>query len=376
MQGEQVGTVRNILRKFGIGPEAAPVDVRGLMEQVDALLEENRWRHAIELLVDRNRGLQLAEIEKRLVDLRLQAAEHMEFVPSPRLSDDGVAPGHSFEFEDSIPVLPATALDAAALRRAIEGHGHLIVRNYLSAEAIQPLRDAIDSALAARVAAYGGAPRTGGEAWYYESPHFPGGHVPYSRRLAEKRFTLIGSIWAIDSPRASFRLMELYRQLGLPALLREFFSDAPLIATRKWMLRLAEPRQDADDGIGGGWHQDGQFMGESVRTLNLWLSLSDCGDGTGAPGIALIPRRMREIVEYGTRGAKLDWTVGVDLVAEIAETAPVVRPRFRPGDALFFDHLSLHRTGRMAAQTQNRYAVESWFYAASAHGGRPVMPMF
>ena len=42
-----------------------------------------------------------------------------------------------------------------------------------------------------------------------------------------------------------------------------------------------------------------------------------------------------------------------------------MRPVFAPGDALLFDELLLHRTAA-AARTQDRYAIESWFFARLA----------
>jgi hypothetical protein len=371
-----VNVAKKILHMLGIRPGDVPVDVPGVLDQSKLMVAENRWQDAIELLAAHNRARPQIELEKHLVDFRLTAADHLQFTTNDSPPNDTPTNEPCWTIEAGMPVIPAQQLNARILSQAIHEHGHLIVRGYLPGVSIKPLRDSIDRALAARVAAYAEESGQLDEAWYYESPHFPGNHVSYSRRHAEKKFTLTGSIPVIDSPRASFELMELYHQLGLPSLMREFFADEPLIATRKWMFRLVAPRQDVDDGIGGGWHQDGQFMGESIRTLNLWAPLSHCGDGTSAPGIAIIPKRINELMEYGTRGAKLDWTVGSDLVSEIAETAPMVKPRFSPGDALFFDHLGLHRSGHATSQTENRYAIESWFYAASAHGGRPVMPTF
>jgi hypothetical protein len=371
-----VKVVTKLLDMLGIQPGDTPVDVSAVLDQSNLLVAENRWREAIELLAAHNRTRPQLELEKQLVDFRLKAADSLQFTTASSPLNDTDTNEPCWTIEGGIPVIQAETLTARVLSRAMLEHGHLIVRGYIPEVAIKPLRDSIDLALAARVAAYAEEPEPIDEAWYYESPHFPGNHVSYSRRHAEKKFTLTGSIPVIDSPRASFELMELYHQLGLPGLMREFFSDEPLIATRKWMFRLVAPRQDVDDGIGGGWHQDGQFMGDSIRTLNLWAPLSHCGDGTSAPGIAIIPGRIDELMEYGTRGAKLDWTVGSDLVSEIAETTPMVRPRFSPGDALFFDHFGLHRSGHATSQTENRYAIESWFYAASAHGGRPVIPTF
>ena len=49
----------------------------------------------------------------------------------------------------------------------------------------------------------------------------------------------------------------------------------------------------------------------------------------------------------------------------ISAERPLLYPRFAPGDALFFDHYNLHRTGTGPADSGFRYAVESWFFAAS-----------
>jgi hypothetical protein len=155
-----------------------------------------------------------------------------------------------------------------------------------------------------------------------------------------------------------------------------FFGEQSVVATRKWVFRLVEPIKDYGGGIGGGWHQDGQFMGEGIRALNMWIPLTDCGEGTPAPGITLIPKRIGEIVEYGTRGAKLDWVVGGELVAELAKGVHIISPNFSAGDALFFDHYSLHRSGHEIGQSKNRYALESWFYAKSAHAANSVIPYF
>ena len=60
-----------------------------------------------------------------------------------------------------------------------------------------------------------------------------------------------------------------------------------MLSLHKTTLRKADP------SVGGAWHQDGAFMGEA-RALNLWLSLSRCGDE--APGPGHRPRRLDEIV--------------------------------------------------------------------------------
>lgn len=111
------------------------------------------------------------------------------------------------------------------------------------------------------------------------------------------------------------------------------------------------------------WHQDGAFLG-NVRALNIWLSLSRCGDV--APGLDIIPRRFDHIVPTGTEGAVFDWSVSQTVAEEAAGEAPILRPIFEPGDALMFDELFLHATGADPGMPNARYAVECWFFGPSA----------
>ena len=42
-------------------------------------------------------------------------------------------------------------------------------------------------------------------------------------------------------------------------------------------------------------------------------------------------------------------------------------PIFEPGDALLFDDFFLHQTGVSPGMTQQRYAIETWFFAPSTY---------
>jgi hypothetical protein len=130
-----------------------------------------------------------------------------------------------------------------------------------------------------------------------------------------------------------------------------------LISVHKTTLRKANP------SVPGAWHQDGFFMGP-VRSLNLWLSLSRCGDE--APGLDIVPRRFEQYVATATDEAILDYTISQSKVEQAAGETPIVRPIFEPGDALFFDELFLHQTGSDPAMPKPRYALESWFFGGSA----------
>ena len=133
-----------------------------------------------------------------------------------------------------------------------------------------------------------------------------------------------------------------------------------------WARSSARARNTwSENGAISAWHQDGRFIGDDVRTVNLWVALSDCGEGADAPGIELVPGNTREIYPTGTEGAVFDWTVGQGIVDRLCTPQQVLRPRFAPGDAIFFDHYNLHRTAFGTDQHSRRYAVESWFFAAS-----------
>ena len=59
--------------------------------------------------------------------------------------------------------------------------------------------------------------------------------------------------------------------------------------------------------------------------------------------------------------------IGEPVVAAAAHHAPVVRPALRAGDAVIFDDRFVHRTGVGAGMCHERYAIESWFFAASVY---------
>jgi hypothetical protein len=112
------------------------------------------------------------------------------------------------------------------------------------------------------------------------------------------------------------------------------------------------------------WHQDGAFLGADVRTINVWLSLSDCG--IEAPGLDVVARRLPYVMQSGTHGACFDWSVGPGMIGLLEQGGvQVVSPEFAAGDALLFDHLMLHRTGIRPGMTKSRWAIESWFFAPS-----------
>ena len=178
----------------------------------------------------------------------------------------------------------------------------------------------------------------------------------YGEELARPWIKEGGGVLAVDSPLLNFRMMQLFQQARLPELVGGYLGEAPLITAQKTTLRKAEP------SVTGGWHQDGKFMGP-VRALNLWLSLSHCGDD--APGLDIVPKRIDEFVTTLTDEALLDYVISQRMAEEAAGETGILRPIFEPGDALFFDDVFLHKTGSDPDMPNPRYAIENWFFGGS-----------
>ena len=151
-----------------------------------------------------------------------------------------------------------------------------------------------------------------------------------------------------------FEMLDTFERVGLREVITEYLGERPAISVNKCTLRRV------DSSAGTAWHQDGAFLGEGVRALNVWVSLSHCG--VDAPGLDIIPRRLENIVSTGTEGAIFEWSVSDQVAAEAAGDAGIVRPTFEPGDVVLFDDLFLHRTAVEPEMPNTRYAIESWFF--------------
>jgi len=258
-------------------------------------------------------------------------------------------------FDGGLPELAAADVTPELLRAAILRDGCLLVRGLVDRDAARAFALQIDRAFAERERHDGGEQPAPG---YYEEfrPHARFGGAVEGRPWIKEG----GGVLAADSPMLSFEMAELFAAAGVPELVGRYLGEPPLMSVHKTTLRKAEPH------VGGAWHQDGAFMGD-VRSLNLWLSLSRCGDE--APGLDLVPRRLDGFVAAQTDEAVLSYQVSQQKAEEAAGDRGVLRPLFEPGDALFFDELFLHQTASDPSMPHPRYAIESWFFGGSAFPG-------
>lgn len=254
-----------------------------------------------------------------------------------------------------VPESTPAELTPGLLRAAILGRGCLLVRGMVEREEALRLADEIDRAFEARDERVGGGPPS---EYYEEFTAKP----PYDLREERGWISDAAGVWAADSPRLMCELIETFERVGLRRLIDGYLGERATISVNKCTLRKVKP--DAVQGYKGiSWHQDGAFLGQ-VRALNIWLSLTRCGDE--APGLDVVPRRLDHIVETGTEGAAFNWSVSQAAAEEAAGDRPIERPIFEPGDVMLFDDLFLHATAADPAMPNTRYAIESWFFGPSA----------
>ena len=324
--------------------------LRQSLQAAEQLFASGDAAGAIELLSEANRRNRDISLEQRLVDLRFDAFAATDWSTVESVAP--VVPPDEFPGVD-IPEIAGSDLTVERVRSAVFNHGCCLVRGLVGDDQVSVLVDDIDRALAGYDASVGSGSVTPSPPWF----------VPFGGergRLERKVRRDVGGVLAVDSPRALLDVIEAFDAAGIRRVVGEFLGEQPAMLAKKWTLRRVP-----HDSRESGWHQDGAFMGGDIRSLNVWLSLSHCGDN--APGLDVVARRLDAVVPTGTDGAWIDWTVGPGMVERVSEGA-VVRPIFEAGDALIFDHLFLHRTAVDPGMTRARYAVEAWFLAPSTYG--------
>jgi len=260
-----------------------------------------------------------------------------------------------------IPEIEAEQLNPLTLTAGIRCHGALLVRGLLDPSRASDWASGIEQTLQ-DCHAWPPEQRDAVETpWYSRLALKDNYGLGFARNWIEGA----GGVWAADSPRLLYELIEFFETSGVLGAITGYFDERPMLSVGKSTLR----RVPANQGI-ADWHQDGAFMGTDIRSVNVWLSLSHCGDD--ASGLDLLPQRLSGLLPTGTHDAFFDWSVGPGMVDQAAAGVATVSPIFRPGDALLFDHFFLHRTGVPAGICRPRYAIESWFFAPSAYPAAQV----
>jgi hypothetical protein len=324
----------------------------GVLARVDALEAEGRLLEAIDVLRSADTADDL-DVARRLLRLRLAAFEQLgrHGAPTswPPLTAD------PFPQIDGPPELAPGELTTESVAGSILHHGSVIVRGLAPHAVVEQLTDGIERSFAA-IDRWMESGRASDATSRWFAPFETGqAQKPAMRDWVRSG----GGVWAVDSPLVARRVLDLYHSIGLREVLAGYFGEAPAIALEKLTLRKVGPDTTPS------WHQDGSFLGDDVRSLNVWMALSDCGGDAPTPGLEIVPRRIDELLEVGTCGSTFPTMIGPALVERVAGSDLIVRPRFRAGDALLFDDRLVHRSAVSDGMTDYRYAVESWFFSPS-----------
>jgi hypothetical protein len=331
------------------------LDARRALALTDALERQGGLLDAIEALVQANRIQRDDAIERRLVRLRAAAFAHLDrSLPTPPWPR--VVPGDGAGGSDGPPVVTPAELTPGLLLNGILQHGSVWVRGLVPRARVARLRRAIDRVFEAYDATDAGRATAEMARWY---DPLDGIQNPAIARAWRRQGN---GVLTADSPRAFFEFMETVHELGLDRLIATYLGERPSLSAEKctlfrvdardWRVRLAN------------WHQDGAFLGDGIRTVNVWFALSRCG--RDAPGMEVIPIRLERVLPVG-EGSHYGWTVSPETVARELPGVPIWRPEFEEGDVLLFDHLTLHRTAADETMPNVRYAIESWFFASSVY---------
>ena len=346
-------------RSSGVSANGGPGRIEELFEEIEALSAANRSERDV-------------DTTRRLLALRHEAG--LRLVERAPAKPPGYADPAFDQLSDGPGLAEVEAADVTPelLRAAMLRSGCLLIRGLVGRDEALELAAGIDRAYDARDAREAGEPA--------DSAYFDDFQVDPKFELDVERTVVSGGgagLLGADSPRVMADVLEAFDRAGLRRLARDYLGEPTAISVNKCLLRKVSPTlfKDAAEaaGIAGvrpsAWHQDGAFWNpdngfvRDVRALNVWLSLSRCGDV--APGLDIVPRRLDHIVPTGTEGATFNWSVSQKVAEEAAGEVGTLRPIFEPGDALLFDELFLHSTAAEAEMPDTRYAVESWFFGGS-----------
>jgi hypothetical protein len=249
----------------------------------------------------------------------------------------------------------AGELDREALVAGVRNYGAVIVRGFFPQAACAQLCSMIDRAMD-----HYGEDNTKVDPDWNTPLRTVEGEVLGSPAFRAFNFAAAG-LPVPDSPALADFCLTQFEALGLAELVGGYLGERPAMSLEKWTMRRVPP------DTGSSWHQDGAFLGTDKRTLNMWIALSDCGETSS--GLDIVARRFDEIVETGTPGAYFDWDVSPTIVEQERGDHPIVSPVFQAGDAVFFDQFLLHKTGTKPDLTEERYALETWFFTPTSFPG-------
>ena len=303
-------------------------------------------------LTEANRAGPRPRDERRL--LRLRHLAGVRLTRERRGAPEYPAPDYAAPAQRRRPARRSrpAELTPGLLRAGILRDGCVLVRGLVDREAALALAAQIDRAFAARAALEAGSRPAPRATTRSSSPRRASRSPPCGRGSSDG-----GGVLAATRRWLAYEMLELFASAGLTAARRRLPRRAAAAVGAQ-----DHAAQGGAGAVGGAWHQDGAFMGD-VRALNLWLSLSRCGDE--APGLDIVPRRRRRGRDRPRRDARrrADAREGRGGGGRHADPAADLRARRRA--VLRRAVPAPDRVGPVA-MPKPRFAIESWFFGGSA----------
>ena len=297
------------------------------------------------------RSLERLTLEARHQAFRELASTISNFGPWP--------PEHDSRFETvaGVPEIDYSELTVDALRAGVIGRGALVVRGLFDANSVKVLARAVRSTFREYDRSDHGRTVSRRSRWL--DPHTLG--TSAEQRHNDRRWVRKASgVLAADSPRSLAQFLAASESSGAIQVIEEYLGERAALSVMKTTLRMVSPQRNVEHA----WHQDGAFLGRDVRSLNMWVALSECGQH--APTIQMLTRRTPEILGSGGSESIFSWSMSTSDVEQMAGDEGIAWLHFNAGDVVFFDHLNLHSTAVRDGMTEDRLAIEAWFFAPSA----------
>ena len=333
--------------------DTAVIERSPVSPEIEALEAEGKLFEAIDKMTGINRAQRDPNVERELRRVRhLAGIELLENAPADPQYPEPAATVPVRGEQSRCPETSPDELTPELIRASFLEAGCLLVRDVMDDDKALELAANIDRSFEVRLERGGDNPDPDG--FYDEMEPEDPFRIPEREWVEEG-----GGVLAADSPKLLFSMLDNFEKANLRKVIEGYLGEPVAVSAQKCTLRKSTP------DVAGGWHQDGKFMGADVRSLNVWLALSRCGDV--APSMDVVPVRLEEFAEIGGPGTWLDFQISDQTAEKLAGDIGVVRPIFNPGDALLFDSMFLHQTGSDPSMPNNRYAIESWFFGSSSY---------
>lgn len=324
-----------------------PAKVEAALAVAERRVEAGDLVAAIDGLSDaavQNRGD--VRILHRLLEYRHEAADSIRAVPR-----EPWPPVYSDPFPDVVgtpPEIDGSELNGEVLGATVAHHGSLLVRNLFDERQVEQAKAAIDQIQRHRSAE---ELQPGFRRWFR-----PWKLTKKIDGVLRDRVWEQGGTWLADSPATAEIVLRELRASGALGAITDHFGERPLFSLQKSTLRRSAPEYRY-----AAWHQDGSFLGDGARAMNVWVALTPCGGDRPTPGLEVVPRRLDDILPRD--GGIVPSAISDETVLDAAGSTPPVCPLFEPGDALLFDERMAHRSHLTEGMTEFRYAIECWFFA-------------